>query len=406
MQPTRYIGLDIHKFYLVAVGVDRDQNLVFGPQRVTWDQFEPWIQRYLTTQDALVIEMTTNTWEVYDTLLPKVFSVTVVHPQHVKAVVDAQVKTDRKAARTLAELHAAHYLKGIWVPPQEVRDLRILTSQYKKMSTLGATAKNRLHAVLHRHHLLPPEGQELFHPDLRPWWEALKVSAMEKVRIRSDLATLEFAQAQKKMLEDAMGEAAAKDERVPLLIQVPGIGLRGAMAILAAIGDIRRFPEPRKLVGYSGLGARVHASGESYTTGRITKAGRRDLRSAMVTAANLAGLHHVFWRKELERMEPHLGRNRAIVAIARKLLIAVWHVLQKEVADRHADPRDVACSLFAQAYRVKVKNLPNKMSAKEWTRYELDRLGIGADLTEIPWGTRTVKLPPSRLVQGKTEGKK
>lgn len=63
------------------------------------------------------------------------------------------------------------------------------------MGRLGATAKNRLHAVLHRHHIIPPEGFELFHPDLQPWWEGLKVSAMEKVRIKSDLAALEFAQA-------------------------------------------------------------------------------------------------------------------------------------------------------------------------------------------------------------------
>jgi len=216
--------------------------------------------------------------------------------------------------------------------------LRILTSQYKKMSHLGAAAKNRLHAVLHRHHLLPPEDVELFHPDVRSWWEALKVSPSEMVRIRSDLATLEFAQSQKKLFENAMGDAAAKDERVPLLIQIPGVGLLGAITILAAIGDIRRFAQSQQLVGYAGLGARVHDSGEMRVTGRITKAGRRDLRSTMVTAANLAVMHHVFWKKELERMMPHLGRSRAVVAIARKLLITVWHVLQKEIADRHADP--------------------------------------------------------------------
>ncbi|MDD5368418.1 MAG: IS110 family transposase [Anaerolineaceae bacterium] len=397
MPPTRFIGLDIHKYYLVAVGVDRDQTLVFGPQRVTWDQFDGWMQRHLTLQDAVVVEVTTNTWDVYDALLPKVASVTVVHPQQGKAVVDAPVKTDRKAAQTLAELLAANYLKGIWVPPQEVRDLRMLTSQYKKMSRLATTAKNRLQAVLHRHRILVPAGFELFHPDLRPWWNLLHVSAVEKVRLQSDLAALEFAESQKKLFENALGEAAAKDERLPLLIQIPGMGLINGMTALAAIGDIRRFPDARQLVGYAGLGARVHDSGESRTMGKITKAGRRDLRSAMVQAANVAVQHHPFWKKELERLEPRLGRGRAIVMIARKLLIVVWHVLQKEVADQHADPRDVACSLFAQAYRIKVKNLPRKMSAKEYVRYELDRLGIGAELKEIPWGTKKVKLPPSKL---------
>ena len=234
-------------------------------------------------------------------------------------------------------------------------------------------------------------------PSLKSWWMELKVSQIEKINLLSDLATLEFAQTQKKELETHLGEIAAKDERVPLLIQIPGMGMLTSVTVLAAIGDIRRFPEARKLVGYAGLGARVHASGESYTTGHITKAGRRDLRAAMVDAANHAVQHHVFWKKELERLKYRLGRSKAIVAIARKLLIAVWHILTKEVVDRHADARNVACSLFAHAYRVRVSNLPDKMSAREWTRHELDRLGIGMDLTEIPWGSKKVKLPPSRL---------
>jgi hypothetical protein len=66
------------------------------------------------------------------------------------------------------------------------------------------------------------------------------------------------------------------------------------------------------------------------------------------------------------------------------------------VADKHADTRSVAASLFAHAYRVKVRNLGG-LSAKQWTRRELDRLGIGRELEVIPWGSKKVKLPPSTL---------
>jgi len=121
------------------------------------------------------------------------------------------------------------------------------------------------------------------------------------------------------------------------------------------------------------------------------------LRSAIVDAANHATAHHPHWKKELERMEFRLGRSRAVVAIARKLLITVWHVLTDEVVDKHHDPRDVACSLFKLAYSVKVRNLPEKQSAAQFTRNQLDRLGIGMDLERIPWGTKSPKLPPSRL---------
>jgi transposase len=393
----RFFGLDIHKYFMVAVAVDAEKHTVYGPRRVEWSDFAGWIARELKAADEVVIEMTTNTWEVYDLLTPRVHNVLVVHPQHVKAVVDAQVKTDKKAAQTLAELLAAGMLHGIWIPDEYIRDLRILTSQRRKMGRLGAMAKNRLHAVLHRHHILPPEGKELFHPDFKAWWQGLKVSALEQVRIQSDLATLEFAQGQKVTLEAEIGKAVAGDERIPLLAQIPGVALLTAVTILAAVGTVARFPDAKHLVGYAGLGARVHASGQRYTTGGITKSGRKDLRSAMVDAANAAVKHHPFWKQEFERLEFRLGRSRAVVAIARKLLITVWHVLRSEIADKHHDARDVACSLFKLAYAVKVRNLPGKQSSLQFTRNQLDRLGIGADLEVIAWGTKRPKLPPSRL---------
>lgn len=74
----------------------------------------------------------------------------------------------------------------------------------------------------------------------------------------------------------------------------------------------------------------------------------------------------------------------------------VWHILANGAADKHNDARSVAASLFLYAYRVKVRNLGG-MSAKGWTRHQLDRLGIGRELSEIPWGTKRVKLPPSTL---------
>jgi len=261
IKPKRYFGLDIHKYFMVVIAVDAEKQIVYGPRRVEWIDFERWIEYEIQPTDAIVIEMTTNTWEVYDLLMPKAYNVLVVHPQHVKAIVDAQVKTDRKAAQTLAELLAANMLHGIWVPDDYIRDLRIIASQRKKMARLGTIAKNRLHAVLHRHHIQPPEGFELFHPDMKPWWETLKVSALEKVRIQSDLATLEFAQKQKMLLEDEMGKAVVEDSWIPLLIQIPGVALLTAVTILAAIGTIARFPDARHLVGYAGLGARVHDSG-------------------------------------------------------------------------------------------------------------------------------------------------
>jgi transposase len=394
--PTRFFGLDIHKEYFVAVGVNLQREVIFGPQRVSNYQLDEWVKRVLTLEDAVALEMSTNTYLFYDTLVPHVRSVIAVHPPSVALVTKAQVKTDKKAALALAQLHAAGMLTGVWIPPHEGRDLRALIARRDKMVRLSTMAKNRLHSTLQRNHLVLPEKP--FSLEQRSWWKNLSLSATEKFLVLSDLDTLEFAQKQVEQVEECLKQKSAEDERIPLLIQLPGVAMLTAITILAAIGDITRFPNAKKLVGYGGLGTRVHDSGMTHTSGRITKTGRKDLRRAMVNAANHAVVHHVHWKKEFERMEPRLGRSKAIIAIARKLLVAVWHVLGKQVADRFAEPRDVANSFFAHAYRIGVNNLPDGQSALAFTREQLDRLEIGKELQEIGWGMKPRKLPPSKML--------
>jgi hypothetical protein len=93
-----------------------------------------------------------------------------------------------------------------------------------------------------------------------------------------------------------------------------------------------------------------------------------------------------------------LGRSKAVVAIARKLLVAVWHVLTKGVGDKHAEPQKVAQSFLRFVYRTGVRHLPRGVTALEYTRQQLDRLDIGHDLTHLVWGNKRFKLPQSTLV--------
>jgi transposase len=204
--PKRFIGLDIHKKYFVAAGVDAKLNQVFGPYEAPMRHLERWAKKNLTPEDAVVVEMTTNTYVVYDTLQPLVHSVTVVHPPHVALIVRAQVKTDKKAAFNLAQLHAAGLLPGVWIPPVEVRELRALIAHRRKMVKLSSIAKCRLHAVTHRHDFELPEGWEPFSEEMRVWWEHLKVSSLERYCLMSDLATLDFARSQIEIIENAIKE--------------------------------------------------------------------------------------------------------------------------------------------------------------------------------------------------------
>jgi transposase len=398
--PQRFIGLDVHKKYLIAIGVDEDLQQVLGPQRVALAHLEKWMARTLRKEDAVVLEMTTNTWQLHDDLLPHVQSVTVVHPPHVALITRARVMTDKIAASTLARLHAKGLLVGIWVPPQEVRELRALIAHRQKMTHLATQAKNRLHAILHRYHIQPPEGNP-FHKDQRDWWLELALSPAKRTSLLCDLEVLDFAQQQITRIETTLKGLAAEDQRVPLLVQLPGIRLINALTILGAIGEITRFPSAKKLVGYAGLGGRVHDSGQTRRRGGITKAGRRDLRTALVQAAQSAANTHPHWKAELKRLQPHLGRNKAIVAIARKLLVSVWSVLTNEASDRFAEPGMVARKLLQYAYTLGQANRPPGQSTAQYVRHHLDRLDLGADLTEIPWGTKKppLPLPPSRLPQ-------
>ncbi|MBK8419220.1 IS110 family transposase [Candidatus Villigracilis saccharophilus] len=119
----------------------------------------------------------------------------------------------------------------------------------------------------------------------------MPLGKLEKVNLQSDLETLRFAEDQLVRITSTMKELAAKDERVIRLIQLPGFGIT-TLTLIAAIGEITRFEDAKHLVGYAGLGARIHDSGLTTRTGKITKAGRKDMRAVLVEAAQVAANTH------------------------------------------------------------------------------------------------------------------
>ena len=391
----RYIGLDVHKHYLMAIGVDEELNVVLPVRRVEFSYLEAWMKKTLTKQDEVVLEMTTNTWQLYDELCHHAGSVLVVHPPHVALITRAQVMNDKIAASILARLLAKRLLVGVWVPPQEIRELRGLVAQRKKMTNLATQAKNRLHAVLQRHHWLPPEGNP-FHASQKEWWLTLPMGPLEKVNVQSNLDTLQFAEKQLMQLTSRLAEIANQNEQVTRLLHLPGFGVVTAVTVWAAIGDIQRFEDAQHLVGYAGLGTRVHDSGMTSRSGRITKAGRRDLRVVLTEAAQVAANSHPHWKAELARLQPRLGRNKAIVAIARKLLVAVWYILAHHKTDRFAEPEAIAQKFLKFAYQLGKENRPKGQSAAQFVRQRLDALPLGQELTRIAWGSKKpIPLPSS-----------
>jgi transposase len=383
----RFIAIDIHKHYLMIGAIDAEQRIVMVPRKVELHRWLAWAQAYLLPSDEVVLEATTNAWAIYDQVITLVSRAVVVHPAKVKLIAAARVKTDKVDVLSLAKLLRADMLPEVWVPPTHVRDLRALLSHRRRLVSLQTTAKNRLQSVLHRLNLSAPEGDVFAHKQ-RSWWEQLNLSSTERLRVDHDIATLDHIGSQIAAVDAELrhlSTSKAWAEQVPYLIQLPGIAVLSAMTILSAIGDVTRFPAAKKLVGYAGLGAGVHDSGKTHRDKGITKQGRRDLRYVLVEAARTAVQSHPYWKREFARLTKRLGEHKAVVAIARKLLIVVWHVLMAKSADRRADAEQVAFKLMVWAWKL-TDEQRGGLSSRQFIRANLMRLGLGAELTHITRG--------------------
>ena len=116
--------------------------------------------------------------------------------------------------------------------------------------------------------------------------------------------------------ESQIAAMALKDPRVELLLGFCGIDYYGAMLILYEIGDITRFPNPKKLVSWTGLAPSLHQSGNTLYNGRITKKGNRRLRWYLCEAAVIASRFDPKMKPFYERIKKRKGPKKAVIAVA------------------------------------------------------------------------------------------
>jgi transposase len=384
---TRYLGVDLHKHYLVIGGVNARQEGVLAPRRIELDDWPAWAQAHLRKTDVLVVEATGNTWTFYDEVVELVARVEVANAGKIALIANTRVKTDKHDVMKLAKLSAAGLIPEVWVPPPPVRELRMLMSHRRRLVKVSTLVKNRMQSLLHRHHLAPPDG-EAFSQAHREWWAKLEVSTTERLHLKHDLATLQQVEAQLAEVEAELNRLSTTEpwaDSMPYLMQLPGLGLITWLTVLAALGTITRFESAKKLVGYAGLGASVHDSGQTHRTGRITKTGRRDLRHVLVEAAWAAVEHHPYWKAEFAKLARRMDENKAVVAIARRLLVAIWHVLTEQIADRHADEKLVATKLMRWSWELTDAQREGLIS-RQFIRLQLMRLQLGENLTHLRYG--------------------
>ncbi len=249
--------------------MDSQQHVVLSPRRFGFAAFAEWAHVHLTHADAVVLEATSNAWLLYDQLQPLVSEVVVAHPQAVKLIAAARVKTDSRDTIKLASRLSANLIPAVWVPPQEVRELRALVTHRNRLVHQRTQAENRLHSVLHRHNFDPPPGTP-FAVHQREWWLTLDLSLAEKLRVQQNLSLYQTLETLIQEIEAELGRLSTCDpwvNQVPFLVQLPGLGVLSALRILAAIGEITRFPSAKHLVGYAGEGGQRSPVGEDQSRG-------------------------------------------------------------------------------------------------------------------------------------------
>jgi len=395
----RHIAVDLHKHYAVVGGVTAHQEVVLSPRRVDLARWPAWAEANLRPSDVLVVEATTNTWDFYDQTLPFVGQLLVADPRQVAWIAKTRVKTDPSDVLKLARLSAAHLVPTVWVPPVPVRELRALLAHRRRLVKTQTMLKNRLHSLLHRHHLAPPVSAP-FGPKYEAWWRELNVSPTERLHVRQDVATLAQLATHLDELDDELRRLSCEapwSADVPYLLQLPGVGLIVAMTVLAAVGEVTRFESAKKLVGYSGLGTSVHDSGLTHHTGHITKQGRKELRYALVEAAWRAVDSSAFWRAEFERRCRRMDEHVAIVAVAHQLLVVIWHVLTERATDTHADADLVAFKFMMWSWKL-TNEQRGGLTTRQFVRYQLMHLNLGDQLTHVVRGGARHLIAPAEEV--------
>src|SRR6476659_10929907 len=338
----RVIGMDIHRTFGEVVFWEDGRLRHGGRIDMTRTALEGFGKSLLAT-DEVVIEATGNCMAVSRVLLPFVKRVVIANPLQVKAIAHAHVKTDKVDARMLASLHAAGYLPEIWTPDAITERKRRLATRRYQVVRHRTRLKNEVHAILHTHLIPKCPHADLFSARGRTWLARQPLPDDERGAIDRHVRELDRLAEDLALLDREIAEDALDDQATKRLMTITGVNLTVAAGIVAAIGDIRRFDSPQKLVSYFGLNPRVRQSGLGAAHhGRISKIGRSHARDMLVEAAWAAAktpgpLHAFFVRVRARR-----GHQVAAVAVARKLAVLVWHMLTKEKDYLWARPSLVA----------------------------------------------------------------
>jgi transposase len=239
-----------------------------------------------------------------------------------------QQKHDRRDAALLLRLLVEGRFPRIWTPSGQQRDLRQLLIHRYKLVRLRAQVKNGLqHLALNRgvqkkQRLWSEAGQKALRAIALPLWANRRREDLLKL-----LGTLDEQIA---LLDQAVTEAAEKNENARLLMTQPGVGPITSLAFVLTMGDVNRFPRGKQVASYLGLIPREYSSGGQQRFGSISKQGNRFMRMLLVEAAQTAVRCDPQFRQEYMHRCHSKPKGVAKVAAARKLAIRLYWMLRTQ----------------------------------------------------------------------------
>ena len=322
-----YVGVDVGKSRCRAALMDAQGKIVkelsFGNNSDGINS----LSSMLTMDDRVVMESTGAYWlDLYNHLDDLHISVVLANPLKTKAIASARIKSDKVDARILAHLLRTDLIPECYVPPKEMREIRSLVRHRLSIVKLRTVVKNQVHSLVDRNGL-KHEFSDLFGKAGVQWLKGLELSALDRLMLDNYLMHLESLNAQVDRVDCEITSRASIDGDVRLLLSLTGVNVYSALLIKSEIGTISRFADYKRLVSWAGLAPSLHQSGDVEYHGRITKQGSTMLRWIMVESARVASNFDPRLRAFYERVRQRRGDQKAVVALANKMLKIIWSML-------------------------------------------------------------------------------
>ncbi|MBM9538856.1 IS110 family transposase [Desulfobulbus alkaliphilus] len=331
MNVCYFIGLDIHK-KMIAYCIKSIDGRLIDQGMIPADRLSlnAWVQR-IPGPWIGAMEATIFTGWVYDFLTPHALALKVAHPEMLKAITAAKKKNDRADAERIADLLRVDLLPECTMLPQEIRELRRILRYRNHLMRTAVKMHNKMSGLLMEvgagYNKKRLRGKKYFH-DLLGRLDEIPPTVKDLLML-SRTGYEMFQTFQKRLIQTLRTNPLIR-ERVGRLMTIPGIGEVTALTWVLEIGPVTRFGSIRQAISYCGLCSAQRESAGKEQRGPISKKRNKHLQTILVEAAKLAPR----WNPQLaavhQRELSKGNRNRATLAVARRLVAYMMAVDKSE----------------------------------------------------------------------------